>query len=108
MKMAQNKRIIQGLGRMVWWWKGGLLVKVEKLPGKHLVIAIVKKKKKALLYGRQFHDTQYSHSILNSSRQGRSTPRSIPQTEDLPGSPSVSFPSWAAWDVLYSFSFFIQ
>lgn len=48
MKMAQNKRLIQGLERMVWWWwwRGVLLVKVEKLPGKHLVIAIVKKKKK--------------------------------------------------------------
>ena len=50
MQMAQNKRIIQGLGRMVWWWRGGLLVKVEKLPGKHLVIAIVKKKKSSALW----------------------------------------------------------
>lgn len=52
MKMAQNKRIIQGLERMVWWWwwRGVLLVKVEKLPGKHLVIAIVKKKKKKLCF----------------------------------------------------------
>ena len=47
------------------------MVKVEKLPGKHLIIAIgKKKKKKALLYGRPFQDTQYSHSIVNSSRQG--------------------------------------
>ena len=40
--------------------EGGLLVKVEKLPGKHLVIARVKKKKKKKLCLMEGNSTTHS------------------------------------------------
>ena len=52
------------------------------------------------------------HTVQSQYREqlqaGWMNPSLCPQTEDLPGSPSASFSSRAAWDVLDSFPFSTQ